>query len=315
MFELGRLYRDRLDNNEQCVAILEQLNSRFPGNIHELDSWYYLYLAYTDLGNNTKAQEYRDKILLKYPTSSYGQIIQNPNYAQEFLDGERQQNRSYDQVYQLFEQGNYEGVITQSQANLGRLAGKHPLKPRYALLMAMSNGNLQGKEAYVAELQKVIGSYPNTPEEVRAKEILRLLGAAGASLPGQTQEAAPGAFTVNDSDLHYVIIVFESDKIDLNAAKIRVSDYNEAYHSLDKLRISNVYLGDGNNIPVLVLRRFKDKTAAMDYFMGIQKNAKDFIDPKAMGFQLFPITQTNYREVLRNRSIEGYGTFFDANYK
>ena len=109
--------------------------------------------------------------------------------------------------------------------------------------------------------------------------------------------------------------MFESDKIDLNAAKIKVSDYNEAYHSLDKLRISNVYLGDGNNFPVLVLRRFKDKTAAMEYFTGIQKNPKDFIDPKAMGFQLFPITQTNYREVLRNRSIEGYGAFFDANYK
>ncbi len=315
MFELGRLYRDRLENNEQCAAILEELNNRYPGNIHELDSWYYLYLAHTDLNNTAKAKEYRDKILFKYPTSSYGQIIQNPNYAQEFMDAERQQNRSYDQVYQQFEQGNYEGVITQSQANLGRLTGKHPLKPRYALLMAMSNGNLQGKEAYVAELQKVIGSYPNTPEEVRAKEILRLLGAAGASLPGQTQEAAPGAFAVNDSDLHYVIIVFESDKIDLNAAKITVSDYNEAYHSLDKLRISNVYLGDGNNIPVLVLRRFKDKTAAMDYFTGIQKNAKDFIDPKAMRFQLFPITQTNYREVLRNRSIEGYGAFFDANYR
>lgn len=315
MFELGRLYRDRLENNQKCVEILEELNTRFPGNIHELDSWYYLYLAYTDLGNNAKARAYRDKILQKYPSSTFGQILQNPNYAQEFLDTERQQNRSYDGVYQLFEQGRYEEVIRQSQVEVGRLPGKHVLKPRYALLVAMSNGNIQGKEAYVAELQKVIGSYPNTPEEVRAKEILRLLGAAGASLPGQTQEAAAGAFTVNDSDLHYVIIVFDSDKVDLNAAKIKVSDYNEAYHGLDKLRISNVYLGDGNNIPVLVLRRFKDKTAAMEYYTGVQKNGKDFIDPNAMNFQLFPVTQTNYREVLRNRSVEGYKTFFEANYK
>lgn len=313
MFELGRLYRDRLENNEKCVDILEQLNERFPGHIHELDSWYYLYLAYTDLKNQSKAQEYRDKILQKYPTSTYGQIIQNPNYAQEFMDEERQLNRKYEDVYSLFEQGNYEQVLSQSQSNLSRLPGKHPLKPRYALLMAMSTGNTQGKETYIAELQKVVATYPSTPEEVRAKEILRLLGGAGASLPGQAQEES-GNFKSGDNELHYIIIVFESDDIDLNTNKIKVSDYNKTYHSLDKLRISNVYLGQSNDVPVLVLRRFKDKAAAMAYYDGVQKNAQDFINPGEVSFQMFPITQSNYREVLRNRSVDGYGAFFDSNY-
>jgi len=313
MYELGRLYRDRLENNEKCVEILEQLNARYPGNIHELDSWYYLYLAYTDLNNSLQAKVYRDKILQKYPTSTYGEILQNPNYAQEFLNTERQLNRSYDQVYQLFEQGQHQQVLTQAQQNLTQISGKHPLKPRYALLMAMSTGSIKGKDTYISELQKVIGSYPNTPEETRAKEILRLLGGAGASLPGRTQEVE-SAFKVDDAELHYVIIVFNSDDIDLNASKITVSDYNTKYHNLDKLRISNVYLGDANNVPVLVLRRFKDKAAAMEYYEGVQKNATDFINSGQTPFQIFPITQSNYREVLRNRSVIGYDDFFQANY-
>ena len=313
MYELGRLYRDRLENNEKCVDILEQLNARYPGNIHELDSWYYLYLAYTDLNNSPQAKVYRDKILQKYPTSTYGEILQNPNYAQEFLNTERQLNRSYDQVYHLFEQGQYQQVLTQAQQNLTQISGKHPLKPRYALLMAMSTGSIQGKDTYISELQKVIGSYPSTPEETRAKEILRLLGGAGASLPGRTQEVE-SAFKVDDAELHYVIIVFASDDIDLNASKIIVSDYNTKYHNLDKLRISNVYLGDANNVPVLVLRRFKDRAAATDYYEGVQKNTRDFINSGQTPFQLFPITQSNYREVLRNRSVSGYDDFFQANY-
>jgi tetratricopeptide (TPR) repeat protein len=313
MYELGRLYRDRLSNNEKSVAILSELDQRYPGNIHELDSWYYLYLGHTDLNNTAKAKEYYDKIIQKYPTSSYGQILLNPNYAQEFLNEERQLNRSYDEVYLLFEQGEYQAAITQSENNLGRLTGKHPLKPRYALLMAMSKGNTEGKEAYIAELQKVIASYPSSPEETRAKEILRLLGGAGASLPGKAQEES-GSFKVDDNELHYVIVVFESDDIDLNANKIIVSDYNRTYHSLDKLRISNVYLGQSNDIPVLVLRRFKDKVAAMAYYSGIQKNAADFINAAEVPFQVYPITQSNYREILRNRTVEGYGEFFDANY-
>ena len=313
MYELGRLYRDRIQNNEKCVEILEELNERFPGHIHELDSWYYLYLAYTDLNNITKANEYRDKILQKYPTSTYGQIIQNPNYAQEYLDEERVLNRRYEEVYTMFEDGRFQQALDQSQINIRSLPGKHPLKPRYALLMAMSTGSTQGKDTYIAELQKVIATYPSTPEEVRAKEILRLLGGAGASLPGQAQEDT-GNFKVGENELHYIIIVFGSDDIDLNTNKIKVSDYNRTYHSLDKLRISNVYLGQSNDVPVLVLRRFKDKAAAMAYYNGVQKNAADFINAGEVDFQMFPITQSNYREVLRNRSVDGYGAFFQGNY-
>lgn len=314
MFNLGRLYRDRLENSEKSVEILEELNERFPGNLYELDSWYYLYLAHSDLGNASKAQAYKDQIIQKYPTTKYGQILTNPNYAQEFLDEEQQLDRDYQLTYQLFEQEAFAQALKTAQANVSKLVGKHPLKPRYALLMAMCTGNAEGKEAYIRELNKVIATYPNTPEETRAKEILRLLGAGGASLPGRLAEES-GDFTVSDNELHYVIIVFQSDDIDLNAQKIKVSDYNRTHHSLDKLRISNVYLGAKNDIPVLVLRRFKDKNTAMAYYQGTATNADDFIDKDATPYQLFPISQSNYREVLRNRNVDGYDAFFEANYK
>lgn len=314
MFELGRLYRDRLENNEKCVEILEELNERFPTNLHELDSWYYLYLAHSDLNNHAKAKEYKDKIIQKYPTSNYGQILLNPNYAQEQMDEEFKMNKTYDDVYALFENNQHEQVIAQSEANINRIIGQHPLKPRYALLMAMSTGSVKGKEAYVLELQKLISSYKGSPEEVRAKEILRLLGEEGASLPGGEKEDM-GDFSVNDDELHYILIVFESDEINLNANKVQLADYNKTYHSLDRIRISNVYLGKENNVPVLVMRRFKDKAKAMEYYDNTQKNAKDFIDPAGNNaYKVYPISQSNYREVLRNRSVDGYDDFFSRNY-
>lgn len=313
MFQLGRLYRDRLQNNEKCVAILEELNTEYPGNIHELDSWYYLYIAHTDLGNSSQAKVYYDKILEKYPTSNYGQVLQDPNYAQEYLDEERQLARQYDQVYSLFQAGEYQNALGSAQANLSRIMGKHPLKPKYALLMAMCVGNTQGKEAYIAELQKVVATYPEAPEETRAKEILRLLGGAGAALPGNADEEQ-GDFKTGENELHYIIIVFDSDDINLNDNKIKVADYNRQYHSLDKLRISNVYLGESNDVPVLVLRRFKDKEEAMRYYNGVQTNMADFIDPNTIPYNIFPITQSNYREILRNRSVAGYQSFFESAY-
>ncbi|RME98173.1 MAG: hypothetical protein D6772_09395, partial [Bacteroidetes bacterium] len=314
MFNLGRLYRDRLENSEKSIEILEELNERFPGNLYELDSWYYLYLAHLDLGHTAEAQMYKDKIMQKYPTTKYGQILTNPNYVQEFMDEEQQLDRDYQLAYKLFEAKSFAQALKTAETNVTKLVGKHPLKSRYALLMAMCKGNVEGKDAYIRELNKVVATFPNTAEATRAKEILRLLGAGGASLPGRMVEDG-GDFKVSDNELHYVIVVFESDDIDLNAQKIKVSDYNRTHHSLDKLRISNVYLGAKNDIPVLVLRRFKDKAAAMAYYNGTLTHANDFIDKDATPYQLFAISQSNYREVLRNRNMEGYESFFEANYK
>jgi tetratricopeptide (TPR) repeat protein len=313
MSTLGTLYRERLKDNKKTVDILEELNRRYPGNVFELESWYVLYLAYTDLGNQPKAKEYFDKIIEKYPTTNYAKMLTDPDFAAKYLDKEMQENLKFDQAYVLFSQGRYADAIQQSQDNLKSIFGKHPLKPKYALLMAICSGNTEGKETYVNNLKSLIATYPNTEEEKRAKEILRILGVRGATLPGGvSEEGGTYDFEFKDKALHYVIIVFNED-IKLNQQKIVVSDYNRKYHKLDKIRISNVFLGEKNDTPVLVLRRFKDKEKVMEYYNGIQKNIGEFID-SGIDYDVLPISQDNYRRVLKNKSVEGYGSFFQLNY-
>ncbi len=313
MSTLGTLYRERLKDNKKTVEILEELNRRYPGNVYELESWYVLYLAYSDLGNQAQAKAYFDKILEKYPTTNYAKMLTDPDFAAKYLDKEMQENLKFDQAYVLFSQGRYADAIQQSQENLKGIFGKHPLKPKYALLMAISSGNTEGKEAYINNLKSLIATYPDTEEEKRAKEILRILGVRGATLPGGvSDEEGTYDFELKESALHYVIIVFNQD-IKLNQEKIVVSDYNRKYHKLDKIRISNVFLGEKNDTPVLVLRRFKDKENVMEYYNGVQKNIGEFID-SSIDYDVLPISQDNYRRVLKNKSVEGYLSFFQLNY-
>ena len=70
--------------------------------------------------------------------------------------------------------------------------------------------------------------------------------------------------------------------------------------------------GDGG-IPVLVIRRFKNKGEAMSYLDGASKNGDDFL--KDSPFEMYPITQFNYRLVLKAKSLEGYKVFYDENYQ
>jgi len=313
MYSLGSLYRERLERNDKSVEVLEELNQRYPRSNYELDSWYLMHLGYKDLNNQPKAKEYFDKIVSKYPTTNYAKILQDPNFAQNYLDEERRLNLQYDQIYGLFSDGMYKDAYDRSQQAFIKLLGKHQLKPKYALLMAMCVGNTKGKDAYISDLKKVISSYPNTEEQKRAKEILRFLGGATAQLPGQSSGANTGGFKYNEKDLHYIIVVF-NESVKLNDNKIVIADYNQKYHKLDRIRITNIYLGPKNETPVLVMRRFKDKNAAMRYYDGVQKNLGDFLDANKVSYDILPISQGNYRQVLRAKTLNGYKDFFELNY-
>ena len=312
MFDLGSLYRERLENNEKSIEILEELNRRYPGSNFELDSWYYLYLAHTDENNTREAKNYFDKIVEKYPSSTYAMVLKDPNYASKILDEERKLNNYYDEAYSDFTSGRYQQAFEKSNAAKEKFGAANALQPRFALLSAMSAGNIQGQEAYVNALKEVVAKYPNTDENRRAKEILRLLGVTSAQLPGQQVEDDT-EFTVEDDKLHYILVVFNDASASLTESKAKVSDYNRQYHRLDKLRISNIYLGTDVRTPIIVIRRFKDKAEAMRYYDGIEKNRSDFID-RSVPYEVFAVTQNNYRQILRTKSVGGYRAFFESNY-
>ncbi|RMG84691.1 MAG: hypothetical protein D6714_07355 [Bacteroidetes bacterium] len=315
MYSLGTLYRIRLQHNQKCVEVLEELLRRYPDTQYKLDALYFLYLAYTDLGDTAKAEMYKRKIIEEYPTSTYAKVLLDPGYVKTLLNDEQKLNKFYDEAYAQFTSGNYQQAFDRIGQVGQKFGALNKLQPRFELLKALCIGNLKGKEAYIEALKEVIGKYPDSPEATRAKEILRLLDAKQASQPGQNrpnQNAEDSKFKFEEDVLHYVIVVFDED-VNLNDAKVAVSNYNREYHKLDRLRISNIYLGNlENKIPIIVIRRFKDMNKAMDYFDSVQKNADDFLP--GMKYRIFPVTQNNYRQILRSKSLEGYQAFFEANY-
>ena len=111
-----------------------------------------------------------------------------------------------------------------------------------------------------------------------------------------------------------MIVVLKGGKVELGDAKIKVSNYNREYHKTDKLRISNIYLGADTNTPILVIRRFKNKEKSVTYFQGIMANKKKFLGDNN-DYEVFAVTQHNYREILKSKSIEDYREFFNENYK
>ncbi|MCB0518159.1 MAG: tetratricopeptide repeat protein [Lewinellaceae bacterium] len=319
LFALGTLYRDRLDNNDKAVESLQKLLERYPESQYALDAYYYLYLAYKDLGDAANAQVYYDKIVNGFPNTNYARILSDPDYSQKMAAKENKLTTYYNETYAAFENRQYETAHERISKVGDMFGGGNSLQARFALLNAMCIGNLEGKDEYINALKEVIAKYPDEPEAARAREILRLLGEKVGSGPGQerdlpAQAGQVGNFKVDNDQLHYVIIVFKNE-ISLNDAKVAVSNYNTKFHNLQKLRMNNIYLGtDDNKLPLIAIRRYKDKAEAMDYYDGIQKNRNEFLDESKYQFEVFAIGQDNYRELLKSKNIDEYRTFFEANY-
>ncbi len=318
-FALGGLYRDRIQNYRKAIESLNTLLERYPETQYQLDALYYLYLSYKDLGDIANTQLYYDKIVNGYPNTNYARILIDPEYLSRVMAKENTLTDYYNETYGLFQSRQFQLAYERISKVGEKFGATNKLQPRFALLSAMCVGNMEGKDEYIESLKEVIAKYPEAPEASRAREIMRLLGENVASGPGQQRDLPKGQgqvgdYKVADDQLHYVIVVFKND-VSLNDAKIAITDYNNKYHSLQKLRMNNIFLGDGDTrYPLIAIRRYKDKAEAMDYYRTVQKNEKDFLDKKKFDFYVLPIGQDNYRELLKSKNLDDYRTFFELNY-
>ena len=310
LYNLGRLFYEKIQNYPRSITSLDDLFSRYPENQYELNSWYYLYLSHDALKNNAKATAYSNKICKKYPESNYCNLISNPDFLQASKKEANKLNNYYEATFTAFDNGQYKKAYERVINSNKDFGNTHELMPKFDLLKAKCLGHLEGKDAYVNALKEVIGNYPDSKEEKRAKEILRLL--SGGNDVAEDSGNANSKFKLQDDKVHYCIAVL-NDKIKLTKAKEKVANYNRKFNSLDKLRISNIFLGADTSIPILVIRRFKNKTEAMVYYNNIMKNKKEFLGDNA-NYEVFGVTQHNYREILKSRTLDGYREFFESNY-
>lgn len=314
MINLGRLYRERLEYPEKTIEVLNELLTRFPGSEHELDAWYFLYLAHSELQQKAEARRYFDLITGKYPESTYARVLTDPSYLGEAEEKERRLNQYYQTTFDMFQSGKY-SAVWKRLGEVDSLFGRdNRLQTKFALLRAMTTGYIEGKDAYIDALKDLVAKFPNTEEEKRAKEILRLLGdksVAPKALPGQVEPDSE--FAPDPDGVHYVIINWNLSDVGLEDAQKAVNNFNNTYFKADRLRLSaNIFLNV--DVPLMVIRKFDNAAKAMEFYRLAMKYPDQFIGKAGAPVRVYPVTQQNYRVVLKNRSLDAYDTYFQANY-
>jgi tetratricopeptide (TPR) repeat protein len=315
MLGLGIGYREALLRNDKCIKVLEELMSRYPGSKQELEALYTLYGAYTDTENSAKAKECYDKIVKKYPNTTYARILTDPDFLKKAKTQGQELDAYYKATYDAFAKGEYRLALDRSSNADTLFKAKNIYKPKFALLSALCIGSLSGKEKYIAAIKEVIAKFPETAEQKRAKEILRFLDGGESEynkISGSTVDEGP--YKREDDATHYIVVVLKDPNVKVEDVKSRIADFNRDNYKSSNLKISNVFIGTNSEIPTMVIRKFDDRAKAMKYYFHVD-GVRDVYLPEGVQYDVFAITQNNYKELLRDKSAEKYAAFFDFIYK
>lgn len=315
MLLLGQLYRDRLQDFTSSIDILEKLLSRYPEAPEKLETYYQLYLSSLSAGDLVRTEKYKLLLITEYPNSRFARVLSDPNFAASQKSEHERLMSYYDETFNLFQQKNYDQVL-QHIADVGEKFGvNNSLMAKFDLLKAMSIGATAGKDPYVEALKDVIAKYPNTQEEKKAKDMLLLLGDNnGNSVYGETG-LNDAQFTVEDNALHFIIVyVSNQNEISVQDTKIALAKFHNQYFQLDNLKMANLVFDPSKNQSLVLVRSFTTKEKAMKYYDTAIRNPKDFLPSNAI-YEVYAITQKNYREVIKARSLSAYKDFFEENYR
>ena len=316
LYDLGIAFRGAVKNYQKSVDALEKLVVRYPQSEKILDVYYYLYLSYSDLGNSSKAEYYKNRIIQEFPDSRFAKALQDPNYFASLKDENNSVELYYDNTYELFDNGEYINVknrIAESETLFGK---ENAMKAKFGLLSAMVTGAEEGIKGYIKALQDVITRHPDTPQQIRAQEIMRFLKGDSDAFEVVEIKEVDDIFDLEENKLHYVaIVVYESDNEKFTDAKIAVSNFNKRYYRTKKLQISDIFLNRDEGSQIILIRKFKNMKESMDYYDTVEKNKVDYIKGTEVAFDVYPITQRNYRKIISERSASKYRVFFQKNYK
>lgn len=334
LFDAGIIFKTEFNDFERSIESFNELNRRYPGNIHELPGYFNLWDLYGIVQKPDSSILFKNRILDKYPESNYAKYLINPNYFIELEAKKDSMNQLYNQAFNFYRNRDFRNANQYSSMVLGMNPDSILISKARFIQMVSASRNFEQKR-FADSLSAYIKVYPKAEPTPLAQQILALikdekltdvnelvstgylseviknLELIAASEQTDGSEAAKWD---TDSDLlHYFVIAYpNNENIDANRLRFDIANYNiDHYTSLD-FDIETETLN--NETKLIVVRNFGNKEAALIYFLSIIRKPEVFKTLAGEKFLNFVISNNNFREMLSDQSHEQYLQYFVRNY-
>ena len=323
LYNMGMIYKDKLENMPLSVETFEELERRFPENKYRMDYYFQSYLMglrYKDKPLETRS---RDRLVKAFPGSDYATAVADPNYEYHIRMMDRVQDSIYEQAYNRYLTGDT-SFVRRSFRDFSRTYPLATLMPKFMFIEALTYVQAGDAASFKSALQKLVEKFPTADVTELANEMLKgvLRGRAlvQGSLTGMKWDLRFGsnefgeitavdsarAFVDEPASPHRMVLLYPAGAVDRNALLYAVAAYNFAHFEVKSFDLTTESAG---SFGMLIVSGFSDLAQVLDYY-GMIYAPDGYARTVDRAVSFFPISDANYETLMHGKSPSEYMAFF-----
>jgi len=326
LFNIGYIYKDGLKDNEKSIEAFEELMTKFPEHENRLQVYYQLYKNYEEVPDFDRADHYKDLIIKDFPETDYAKIILDPNYNLVVQARLNAASNLYYDTYAAYLSNQFYLVINNYNEALEKYQ-ESELISKFEFLKALAYGKMDQLDTLKRSLENIVFTFPESEVKPLAQEILDRLqpdedgqlvlhdepvARQGEDMKGDPEEAFTSIYNTNPASTHFFALVVDGGRTNINALKIRLSDFNQNNFKLSQLKINSLVFD--KEMQMVTVGNFENAEKAMTYYRSAMNNTYITTPIEGAGAAAFVITVDNYPLFYREKDLNTYLQFFEKQY-
>lgn len=321
LFNSGVIFKDKLNNLKLGEKALVRLTSQYTTYAKTDEAWYHLFLLYSRMGDDAKADTCLQKLKENFPESDFTILLTDPYYEENARFGVHIEDSLYAATYEAFRKDRFQEI----KANAKISRERFPLgenRPKFIFIEGLGMLNDGDATSCLANMKEVVEKYPQSEVSEMAGMIIKGVQ-EGRTLHGgkfdigniwsrrsMTVEVADT--TINDTltvdrNINYMfILAFNADSVNSNQLLYDMAKYNFTNFMV---RNFDIGLDEDKGISRMMISGFLNYDEALQYARQLYSDTE--MPDKLKGCKRIVISEDNFKLLGTKYSYEEYDQFFE----
>ena len=327
LFNMGMIYKDKLEDMTLSIEAFEELERRFPENKYRMDCYYHSFLMALRYKDELLGEKYKQKLISTFPESDYAMAVADPNYEYNIRMMSSVQDSLYEATYNLYLAGDTSAV----RRNYEQFSRTYPLSeliPKFMFLNALTYVQAGDADGFKDALSLLVEKYPRADVTELANEMLKGLlrgrtlvqgdftGMAwnmrfGLRGDGTLSEADSALVFVDEpTSAHQMMLFYRTGSIDRNQLLYAVAAFNFANF---EVKTFDMAFDEIASFTIMSISGFNSITEILAYVQMIY-GAEGYAVTFDRAVTFIPISEKNTYTLLHGKTLEEYMNFFIEQY-
>ena len=307
-YQAGVIYKNSLNEYIKSSELFMNLLSRFPYDKNYAALAYYnVYINHLEVGKDLEAEVMKNLLLHNFPNSVYAQLLTNPNFQDQLIGLQNEDELAYQGVYQLYVTKQYIQVIEKC-----KLVSDDDYQSKYLFLKALSFSALKDSSECIKILDKIVSIDKDVSVIKEAIYLLEAIKNPGKVKKANEQALTDSPYLFRSGNTHMSLFILPKEGVDINYLKILISDYHAKDFENEVFEISAMLLGLDKHL--LMIKTFDNSSDVVDYNQLIMEDVDIVNQLNKSDYKVLAISFENFKEFYKNKDVEGYYNFFKKNY-